>query len=467
MSWRGWIADRFALRPIKREVLDRRVPKAPWYYGDGATLMLLLGVLIATGMAMSLTYSPSPEHAYESVRYITHYQTLGWLVRGLHYWAAGMMVVMLFWHLFRQILLGGYKFPREGTWLVGVLLFFLVLTMAFTGYVLRWDERAVYATTVVLSMLHEVPLVGNALVLFVQGGAEIGSQTLSRIYAVHVVIVPLLLLGFAGFHLYLVIVKGVTAPAERRQPVRSVEEQEAIYKAEAESEERGEQFYPDTAVKSGRMAMAVLALVVVLAVLAGPGVLYPEANLTETSFPAEEWWFWWYSGLIALMPAAIAPIVLVGFPVLVFVLLAALPFIDRGEHRAVRKRPLAVIFVIGCVIALLALSELRSRSPWTGWPDGEVPPVPEGVDLSADAEEGRHLFATYGCGSCHGIAGWGRSVGVDLARLDRRRSRSEMRDFVLAPHAGIAMPAYDGRLSEHELERIIDFIHAAQTFPRE
>jgi mono/diheme cytochrome c family protein len=157
----------------------------------------------------------------------------------------------------------------------------------------------------------------------------------------------------------------------------------------------------------------------------------------------------------------------VGFPVLVFALLAALPFIDRGPHRALRKRPLAVAFVVGCVIALLALSELRSRSPWTGWPDGEVPPVPEGVDLSADAEEGRQLFAAYGCSSCHGIAGWGRSVGVDLARLDRRRSRTEMRDFVLAPHAGIAMPAYDGRLTDHELERIIDFIHAAQTFPRE
>jgi ubiquinol-cytochrome c reductase cytochrome b subunit len=270
MSWRAWIADRFALRPIRREVLDRRVPKAPWYYGDGATLMLLLGVLILTGMAMSLTYSPSPEHAYDSVRYITHYQTLGWLVRGLHYWAAGMMVVMVFVHLFRQILLGGYKFPREGTWLVGVLLFFLVLTMAFTGYVLRWDERAVYAVTVFLSMLHEVPLIGNGLVLFVQGGAEMGAQTLSRMYAVHVVIVPVVILGLVGFHLYLVIVKGITAPGERRQPVRSVEEQRAIYKAEAESEERGEQFYPETAVKSGRMAMAVFALVVVLAVLAGP-----------------------------------------------------------------------------------------------------------------------------------------------------------------------------------------------------
>jgi ubiquinol-cytochrome c reductase cytochrome b subunit len=467
VDWRGWLTDRFALKPIKKNVLDRRVPKAPWYYGDGATLLLLFGVLVVTGMAMALTYSPSPDTAYDSVVYITEEQLLGRFVRGLHYWAAGLMVVMLLLHLFRQIILGGYKFPREGTWLVGVGLFFLVLTMAFTGYVLRWDERAVYAATVVLHMFQRVPLIGNDLVVFVQGGTELSAMTLTRLYAVHVVIVPMLIMAFAGYHLYLVITKGVSPPAEREQPIHSVQEQERIYKETIESEERGEYFYPDTTVKSGRMALAVFSLVVVLAVVVGPGALYPEANLAEPSAPAEEWWFWWYSALIALLPPRLAGVVFILLPVLLFVVLVSLPFLDRGPWRAVRKRPWAVAAVLGVVIALLVLTELRVQSPWTGWPSDVPPFVPEGVELSEPAEQGRQLFAAYGCNACHSVASSGPEVAVDLARIGERRSRDEMRAFILQPPEGVAMPAYARRITEEELELLLEFVHVAQTFPRE
>ena len=463
---RSWFEDRFGLKPIQKAVLDRRVAKSPWYYGDGATLFLLLGVLVATGAFMTLTYVPSPDAAYASVRYITEHQRLGWFVRGLHYWSAGLMMVMLFFHFFRILLVGGYKFPREGTYLIGVLLFFGVLIMSFTGYLLRWDERAIHAIQVVLHMFYRVPWIGEELVLLVQGGGEPGALTLTRLYSVHVIFVPLLLAGLVFFHLYLVILHGVTSKPEKQQPIYSAEQQKKLYKETAASEEGGEDFYPNTAAASGAMALVVLLVVLLLTLVLGPAPLFPEANLVEPSFPIEEWWYWWYSSLIALLPSAVAPSFVVVFPVLAFILMVLLPLVDRGPYRGLRKRPFMVGFVILSVLLLIFLSDLRRTSPWTAWPDASLPPVPPGVTLTDEAEQGRELYVEYGCNSCHAVGGFGRQVGTDLADMDRRYSRDEFRNWILEPDEGVAMPSYEGRLTDEELERIIDFIMAAQTFPR-
>jgi ubiquinol-cytochrome c reductase cytochrome b subunit len=464
--WRSWISDRFGLEEFQKAALNRRVARTPWYYGDGAALALLFGVLVFTGALMTLTYSPSPQGAYESVQHITQRQRLGWFIRALHYWSAGAMVVMLFAHLLRQILVGGYKSPREGTWLIGVLLFFGILTMAFTGYVLRWDERAIYALRVSLHMFSNVPLIGDHLVVLVQGGAEMGAQTLTRLYSVHVIWVPLLLMALVGFHLYLVILHGVTSPGERERPVESAEEQKKLYKEEADSPERGEMFYPETMARSGSYAFVVFLVVVALALLLGPQQLEGPANLTERSLPAEEWWYWWYSGLIAYLPARLAPAFVVAFPIVLLLVLVLLPFLDRSPYRGIRKRPIAVGAVLVCIVAALYLTDVRRISPWTAWPSETPPPVPEGLELPPRAQQGRILFARYGCNTCHPVAGHGPLVGPDLARITFPFSRAEMRAFVLRPPEGVAMPAYEGRLSEHDLERIIDFIHTAQAFPR-
>lgn len=231
----GWIKDRFALQRIWQHVLDRRVAKGSWYFGDGATLFLLFTVLVATGAAMTLDYSSSPEQAHQSVRDITFLASFGWFVRGLHYWSAGLMVVMLFFHMFRQILVGGYKSPREATWLIGVLLFFGGITMSLLGYVLRWDERGIYGLRVALNIFYRVPGIGENLVLFVQGGREISETTLSRVYSAHVIFGPLLITGFIAYHLYLVVVHSITSPTEREQPVETGTEQKAIYHRDAKS----------------------------------------------------------------------------------------------------------------------------------------------------------------------------------------------------------------------------------------
>jgi ubiquinol-cytochrome c reductase cytochrome b subunit len=466
-KWRNWVVDRFAWEPIRQHALDRRVAKGSWYFGDGATLLLLLGVLVVTGMVMVLTYSPNPDAAYQSVEYITREQTLGWFVRGLHYWTAGFMVIMLFFHLFRQILLGGYKSPRQGTWLIGVLLFFCVLAMAYTGYLLRWDERAIYGIKVGLHMLNRVPWIGEGIVVFIQGGPELGARTLTRIYAIHVMLVPLMLFLLVGYHLYLVIYHGVTSKSERERPVHSAEEQRQLYKADAHSTSRGETFYPETAARSGVMAIVVFGLAVALTLIRGPQDLQPEANLVERSYPYEEWWFWWYSSLIALLPKYIAPWFVVVFPILVFLFLVLLPALDRGPYRGIRNRPVAAICVAACVIGLLYLTDLRRKSSWTGWPQANPPKIPERVILTDQVEEGRLLFAAYGCNTCHPIAGYGPNVGTDFAIRRGAWSRAELRAYILHPPRGVPMPSYAGRLHGADLERVVEFVHAAQTFPRE
>src|SRR5690554_239828 len=133
--------DRFGIKKIIDTVLLRRVPKTSWYQGDGAALVVLFLTQAITGSFMTLGYGNSPDEAYQSVQFITNEWVLGRLLRGLHYWSASMMLLVLIAHLFRHLLLGGYKAPREGLWTIGVFLFFFILAMSFSGYVLRWDER--------------------------------------------------------------------------------------------------------------------------------------------------------------------------------------------------------------------------------------------------------------------------------------------------------------------------------------
>jgi ubiquinol-cytochrome c reductase cytochrome b subunit len=464
----GWIVDRFGLRPIWDTLLDRQVPKDPWYHGDGMALLVLLSVLVVTGVFLSMGYCPAIDEAYLSIEHITHHQALGWFVRGLHYWSGGLMVVMLFLHVCRQILNGGYKSPREATWLVGVLLLFSVLTTSLLGYILRWDERGFYGLRVALAAFRSVPLIGEQLVLLVQGGPEITSLTLARVFSMHVILLPLLLLLLVSYHVYLVILHGTTTVGERKEPIETVEEQRELYQEQAEHPVKGEVFFPTAVIKISPWSLVALLLAVVLTLTVGPRELMPPANLTGESSASEEWWFAWYSALVALLPPAVVPTFQWLFPVALFLLLILLPFLDRSPHRGWRNRPVATTLVILLTLAILGLSWLRYQSPWTARPDAaEAPSVPEGVVLASEAEQGRLLFPKYGCTSCHAVAGSGRSqVGTDLARMNHLYSQSELRDYILHPPQGVAMPRYAGRLPEEDLARVVAFVLVAQTFRR-
>ncbi len=465
-SWR-WIVDRFGLGPIWDHVLDRNVPKDPWYHGDGMALLVLLSVLVATGGLLSLVYSPSVDEAYQSVEYITHQQPLGWFVRGLHYWSGGLFVVMLFLHVCRQLMLGGYKSPREGTWLVGVCLLAIVLFTSLLGYVLRWDQRGVHALRALLHGLESMPFLGERLVLLTQGGPEITSLTLSRMFALHVVLLPMLLMVLVGYHMYLVILHGTTTVGERHEPIETVEEQRDLYQEQAEHPVKGEVFFPTAVIKISPWSIVSLTLALGLTMVLGPRALMEPADEASTSYVSEEWWFGWYSALVALLPPAVAPTFQWLFPLAVGFCLILLPLVDRSPLRGWRNRPVATGLVLLMVLAVLALSWLRYQSNWTAPLTASAPATPVGVILTSEAEAGRLLFQQYGCVSCHSVAGSGRAkIGTDLARMETIYSQDELRGYILQPPAGIAMPSYAGRIAAEDLERIVAFVLVAQTYRR-
>lgn len=462
-----WFIDRFGLQPIWDHVLDRKVPKDPWYHGDGMALMVLLTVLVATGVFLSMGYSPAVDEAYQSVEYITHQQTLGWFVRGLHYWSGGLMVVMLFLHVCRHLLLGGYKSPREATWLIGVVLGVLVLTTSLLGYVLRWDQRGYYALRALLAAMQNVPVVGERLVFLIQGGPEISSLTLSRMFALHAVLVPMLLLLFVGYHVYLVVLHGTTTLAERKEPIETVEEQRELYHEQAEHPVKGEVFFPTAFIKISPWSIVALTLAIGLTLTYGPRELMAPAGDGVAAPVSEEWWFAWVSALVAMMPPSVAPTFQWLFVSAIFLCLILLPFVDRSPLRGWRNRPVATTVVVLMVLAILGLSWLRHQSPWTARLAVHPPSIPQGVILAADAEHGRMLFQQHGCTTCHSVAGSGlANVGTDLARMDRIYSQAELRRYILRPPPDVAMPGYADRISDEELDRVVAFVLVAQTFPR-
>lgn len=460
-----WFKIRFGIKPIEENFIYHRVTKTPWYYGDGSTLLMLFGVLVITGCFLGLTYSPSPETAYESVVQITLHNFLGWFLRALHYWSAGMMVVVAVFHLLRQILIGGYQPPREGTWLIGVGLFIFIIINSFVGYTLRWDERAVYAIRVALNMFSYIPVIGEEVVHFILGGESVGARTLSRFYAVHTLFVPLGILALVAYHLYLVVLLKPTSQEELIDPPATAKEQMEMVEEVAESKQ-GQDFHPYTTAKSGAMALSVFIVVVLLASLLGPARLYDEANFTKDTMPMEEWWWHWYSALIAYLPPKLAPVVYLGLPIGLFCLLVILPFVDKSTNRGVRRRPLAVLSVIIVLCALLGLTGLRIKSPWTAWPTTELAPLPQGVPLPDSVKEGRRLFTKYGCFNCHSVGGHGSKVGPNLTGLEVRLSPSELANYILEPPKDIPMPSYRGHIPSKDLDKIVDFVLVLQTLPR-
>ena len=183
----------------------------PW--GVPLYLLLLIKQLLAS--LLTIYYVPTPDHAYDSVQYITTQVPLGWLIRGLHHWGASLMIIVVVLHMLRVILLGAYKFPREVTWFTGVFLLLIVIGFGFTGYLLPWDQKSFWATTVGTRIAGTVPLIGDTLLRIIRGGSDISAVTLVRFFGTHVWVLPSLLLLLIGIHLYLVIKNGISAVPKR------------------------------------------------------------------------------------------------------------------------------------------------------------------------------------------------------------------------------------------------------------
>jgi len=206
-----WLDERLGLIGIYDTVLDRKVPKVNWWFTLGSASMFLFVMQGVTGVFLTVYYVPSPDHAYDSIQYIMNGVAFGWLIRGIHHWGATLMVLVVFIHMLRTFYFAAYKYPREITWLTGVVLLLSTLGMGFTGYLLPWNQRAYWATTVGTEIPGTIPLIGDWILRIMRGGTDLSAVTLARFFSLHIWFLPATIAAMVGIHLYLVIRLGISA----------------------------------------------------------------------------------------------------------------------------------------------------------------------------------------------------------------------------------------------------------------
>ena len=344
-----------------RQFLIERLPLAEFFahlrkplpkhinllFSLGSLAMFLLLLQAATGAFLALYYSPSPEHAHNAVAYISEEVPFGAFVRGLHYWGASAMVIIVFLHLLRVILYSSYKAPRELTWIAGVLLLLVVLGFGFTGYLLPWDEKAYWATVVGVEIATTAPVLGDFVAKVMRGGAEIGAVTLSRFYALHTIWLPWLAFGLVGVHLFFVRYYGSSG-----KPHNTPEEMKT-----------GKPFYPDQ-VFEDVVGMLILFVILAAVALFVPVPLEDVADPTKADYdPRPEWYFLF---LFQLLKYFQGPFEIIGtfvIPTVGMLLLLFLPFLDRSERVVLWKRPIALTVTSVCVVGIAGLTILGATAP--------------------------------------------------------------------------------------------------------
>jgi len=289
-----WLEARLPLSALVDALRHKRVPQhrySMWYYLGGMTLFLF-AIQVGTGALLLLYYRPSAGEAYESVQFIMTRVPFGWLVRSIHAWSANLMVATAVLHLFSVLFLQAYHRPRELTWITGVLLLLLLLAFGFTGYLLPWNQLAFFATRVGTDIARVVPVVGDFLVRFLRGGDDVTGATLTRLFGVHVAILPIAATALVGLHLLLVQTHGMSVPPwlqRRGHAIRSLP------------------FYPHFLLRD------LFAWTVALAMLAALSAFFPwELGLKADAFaPAPagirpEWYFLWMFQVLRMVPAEVA-----------------------------------------------------------------------------------------------------------------------------------------------------------------
>lgn len=207
----NWLDERIGWRKVWDAIFLRKIPKVNWFYTLGSATLFVAALQGITGILLTIYYVPTPDHAYDSVQFITTQVPGGWFVRGIHHWGASAMVLLTVLHMVRVIMYGAYKYPREVTWFTGVGLLLVVLAFGFTGYLLPWDQKAYWATTVGTRIAGVAPLIGDPILRIMRGGGELSAVTLARFFGTHVWVLPAVLILLVGIHMYLVIRLGISA----------------------------------------------------------------------------------------------------------------------------------------------------------------------------------------------------------------------------------------------------------------
>ncbi len=458
--WR-WFDDRLELEDTLLPLLRHPVPRslagrAGWMYIFGSSVLVAFIVQVVTGVALAMTYVPSTEHAYDSLQFISSGAPFGNVLRGIHFFGASAMVVLVVVHMFRVFLTGSYKFPRELNWISGSLLFLMTILMAFTGQTLRWDQDAFWSVVVGAEQAARTPVLGSPLAQLLVAGPTVGAATLTRFYATHVFVIPGAIFGLLFLHLYLVVKCGISEPPVAGDPVDPVTYRQRY----AELLRRGIPYFPDEAWRDLVAAALLVAVVIALALRIGAPLLgRPPDPTIIIADPRPDWYFIGYFAILALMPTGVEAAFIIGIPLVIFAFLFLLPLIRSRGERHPRRRPLAV-FGAGIVLAgYAALTAIGTAAPW-------VPLLPAGAHLPAvilspldeQAGRGAQLFIDRSCWSCHQVAGSGGQRGPDLSRVASRLGRDQI--VTRIANGGGGMPAYADSLTPEDLAAITSFLVA-------
>ena len=445
-------------------VFHRNVPLGVgvlYTLGFAAAFVFILQTL--TGIVLALYYAPTPDHAYESIVYITEGIAFGQIVRGLHHWGSSAMVVLVAAHLVVVFTLAAYKRPREVTWFLGVGLLAITLASAFTGYLLPWDEKAYWATAVGTNMFGTVPFIGEFLVRIARGGPELGAATLARFYGIHILILPgamvMLLLG----HVALVIWHGVSVPpslwnAEREAGERLRQAEATQGYAEdvaryAVFKQQGRPFWPDIILEDLIIASIVFATLLALILTRGIPLEAPADPTNVAYVPRPEWYFMFLFELLKYFPGNLEWIGVIVLPLVAFSLLFFLPLLDKGTERRLNRRGPArtVAVVLATGIGFLTTSAFLA-----------TPPMVEegGRTLSAAQTVGRTMYRQY-CVDCHGVQGEGTDGGSVLQNIAERRNANFVHNYIETPHRMVRtalMPGFLDPLSHTEVEQVTQYV---------
>src|SRR2546427_1880624 len=406
--------------PVPRET-------ASWFYVFGSAALTVFVLQIVTGILLAFAYVPSAGEAWSSLQILNHDVSLGWFIRAVHGWGSNFMVAIVLIHMVQVFLFGAYKFPRELTWIVGVFLLLMTLGMAFTGQVLRFDQDAYWGLGIGASIASRVPIAGPIIVKLMIGGPIIAGATLSRFFALHVFVIPGMLIGFVCLHVLMVLKLGIN---EWPMPGRIVKR--ATYQTEYHelTKKDGAPFVPYAVWKDLFFAAFILLAIAGCAVYFGPfgPTGRPDPTIIQTA-PKPDYFFLWLYALLSLLPPSMeTPAVLIG-PVLVIIGLLLLPFLSGEGEKSWRRRPIAVLTVLLIAVTLGTFTHLAGFTPWSphmnAW-SGD--PVPERFlrGTTALERQGALVFQVKQCRNCHLLGESGGVRGPGLASVGLRLPRDQL-----------------------------------------
>jgi len=456
-----WIDDRTGAAEAWKATAGHPIPpKTGWMYVFGSATMVALIVQVVTGSVLATKYVPSASQAYESLVYLTQVDTIGRILRGMHYWGSSAMVLFVGLHMVRVFLTGSYKFPREMNWITGIALLAIILGIAFTGQVMRWDDNAIWSVIVAAEQAVRIPFIGQQVADIILGGGHLTGSTLSRFFALHVFILPGTLFLILGVHLYLVIKNGISEPPKRGQPV-DPKTYRKWYKDYLS--ERGEPFWPNAAWRDVVVGVGLIVAIALLAIFVGPPPLGTDPDPTNiVADPRPDWYFLWYFAVLALSPHHLENWIMIIGPAIIGIAFLALPLIfNKGERHPLR-RPWAIGAVVMTWLTIGILWILGNSTHWS--PHFDTPPLtPEivGTD-SGKVWEGAVLFRDRGCQYCHEIDGVGGKRGPDLSYVADYLTRDEI--IIRINNGGYNMPAYAPSLTSNDIELLLDFLSSRNKF---